>query len=295
MEATIIQFLLVLIGMKRAMERKVSNNTFDKKPARIPGSIHRRFRVEVEEHNQRKVWRIAPGDRAGDTVILFLHGGAYYGNILKMHWRFIRQILVSTNASIVVPDYPLAPGSTCTDTYRFLDKVYAKLIAGNPDKPVVFMGDSAGGGLALGFAMKIRDEGLRQPDQIILFSPWLDVTMTDPEILRLENSDKILSVHALKEAGQKYAGGLPLADYRVSPIYGSFSGLAKISLFTGTNEVLFADAQKLRDLLTYHKTDFNYFEYPGMFHDFILVTGLKETRDVIEKVVKCLSSSGKMY
>lgn len=291
MEARIIQFLLGFIGMKRAMERKVLNNTYSKEPAGIPATIHRHFRVEVGEHNHRKVWTISPKNPAVDSVILFLHGGAYYANIMKMHWQLVRQILVRTDASIIVPDYPLAPESTCIETYRFLGEVYAKLVAGNRYKSVVFMGDSAGGGLALGLAMKIRDEGMRQPQQIILFSPWLDVSMTSPEVSRLENCDKILSVHALKEAGQKYAGGLPLTDYRVSPIYGSFYGLGKISVFTGTNEVLFADAQKLGQLLADQKADFNYFEYPGMFHDFILVTGLKGTRDVIEKVVKYLSLS----
>jgi acetyl esterase/lipase len=39
------------------------------------------------------------------------------------------------------------------------------------------MGDSSGGGMALALAQKARDAGLQQPRDLVLLSPWLDVTM----------------------------------------------------------------------------------------------------------------------
>jgi acetyl esterase/lipase len=146
------------------------------------------------------------------------------------------------------------------------------------------MGDSAGGGLALGFAQKIRNEKLKQPEQIILFSPWLDLSMSNPEIVKFDKFDKILSIEGLKIAGKKYADAMSLTDFRVSPIYGDFSNLGMISIFTGTSDVLIADARKLKQLLEIQNINFNYFEYSGMFHDWVVVTSLSETKDVLSRI-----------
>lgn len=291
LESRLIQFFMGLFGMKRAMERKIVRNSYNKKPADIPKSIIKNFMVEVDKFNGRKVWTISPKSLESNIIILFLHGGAYYANITKLHWDFIGQLLLNTSATVITPDYPLAPDSTCIDTYKFLDGIYANLIATHSTKRIVFIGDSAGGGLALGFAMKIRDEGIKQPEQIILFSPWLDVSMDNPEIVEFDKRDKILSLTGLKIAGKNYAGDLEVTDYRVSPIYGDFNGICQISIFIGTNDMLTADARKCKKILEDQKINFNYFEYPAMFHDWVIVTSLKESKDVIGKVKKLLTEA----
>jgi len=175
-------------------------------------------------------------------------------------------------------------------TYQFIDAVYAKIISEYSDKQIIFMGDSAGGGLALGFALKIKNEDIKQPEQIILFSPWLDVSMANPEIAKFDKCDKILSVHGLKIAGKNYAGNLGVTDYRVSPIYGEFSNLGRISIFVGTNEIFIADTRKLKHFMEERHISINYFEYPGMFHDWVIVPNLRETKDVIHWISKHINS-----
>lgn len=284
LESRFIQFFMGLFGMKRAMERKILSNGYSKTPASIPKSMLKKFNVNEEGYNGRTVWTISPKNSESDTIILYLHGGAYYANITPMHWQLINKLLDSSNATFVVPDYPLAPESTCIDTYQFLDAVYAKLTANYSSKKVVFMGDSAGGGLALGFAQKIRNEGLKRPEQLTLLSPWLDASMSNPEIVKFDKFDKILSIEGLKIAGKKYADAMSLTDFRVSPIYGDFSTLGKISIFTGTNDVLIADARKLKQILEIQNINLNYFEYSGMFHDWVVVTSLRETKDVLKRI-----------
>jgi acetyl esterase/lipase len=288
-ESRLIQFFMGVFGMKKAMEKKIRNNTYSKKPASIPRSIYRKYKVEIEEFKGRKVWTISPKINESNTTILFLHGGAYYANITQMHWQFVEQLLVSTNATIIVPDYPLAPESKCIETYQFINAVYANLISCHPTKHIVFMGDSAGGGLALGFAQKISNEGIKQPEKIVLFSPWLDVSMANPEIVKYDKLDNILNVTGLKIAGKSYAGDLNVKDFRVSPIYGDFSNLGKISIFIGTNDVLLADARKFKQLLDKQQIYLDYFEYPGMFHDWVVVSNLRETKEVIKWVASLLN------
>jgi acetyl esterase/lipase len=285
-ESKLIQFLMGLFGMKKRIEKKIVSNRYAKKPAELPKSILNRCKAQVEEHKGRKVWTLSPVNGETGAIILFLHGGAYYANITGLHWRFVEQIIIRTRAKIIVPDYPLAPESSCEETFQFIDAVYSKLISKYPSKKIILMGDSAGGGLALGFALKIKNEGIKQPEQVFLFSPWLDASMGNPDIASIEKRDKILSVNGLRIAARNYAGELDATDYRVSPIHGDFLNLGKISIFIGTNEVFIADARKCKKLLEEKSINFNYYEYPGMFHDWVIVSNLKESKDVISKIAK---------
>ncbi len=283
-ESKIIQSVMSLIGIKKRMEKQMIENNLEKNPAGLPKSLARNFNIHEVRHNGRKVWTISPKQVEYDVVILYLHGGAYMGNISKQHWDFIELLISKTNAAMVVPDYPLAPEANCTETYEFIEIIYASILNDYPTKRIIFMGDSSGGGLAFGFAQQLRNRQKKQPEQIIIFSPWLDISLNNPDIVLIEKEDKILSVKGLQNAGQKYAGTLDLKDYRLSPIFGDFTRMCRISVFTGTNDILNADAQKCKQLMKEQNISFNYFEYPKMFHDWVIITSLKESVDVLNKV-----------
>ena len=280
-----------LSGMKKRTEEKMIKDRFGRDPAKLPKSLLKNFDMRETEQTGRKVWKIAPKGYKSEAVILYLHGGAYMGNILRLHWDLIYELVKKTGATIVVPDYPLAPDATYREAYDFVGDLNAGLITDYPAERIVFMGDSAGGGLAMGFAQHLRNEKKRLPDQLIVFSPWFDVSMTDARISLIDKEDKLLSIKGLKSAGQKYSGDLDPKDYRVSPLYGSFTGLCRLSIFTGTNDILNADAQKCRQLMRDQQISFNYFGYPKMFHDWVLITRLKESRDVVDKVYKLLTEN----
>jgi len=292
-QSKLIQTAMGLFGLKKKIERKMIKNGFAKEPAKIPNSLLKNFNIKEAEQNARKVWTVSPIDSKSDLIILYFHGGAYMSNLSTEHWSLIEKLISKTSATIVVPDYPLTPEASCKETYDFIEGLFTKLITEYPAKRFVFMGDSAGGGLALGFTQKLRDENKKQPEQIIIFSPWLDVTMCNPILDRLDKEDNLLSIAGLKTAGQKYAANLDLKDFRVSPVYGDLTGMCRISLFTGTRDILNADAQKFKQLMKEQKIYFNYFEYPDMFHDWVIITSLKESLDVINKVdtlVKCIKT-----
>ncbi len=108
--------------------------------------------------------------------------------------------------------------------------------------------------------------------------------MSHPDIPMVDAKDKILSIDGLRIAGQYSAGKMDIKDYRVSPIYGNMSGLCPVSVFTGTHDLLFPDARRFREIMESSGVDYRYYEYPGMFHDWMLVTRLKEAKDVVNKI-----------
>ncbi|MEJ5273368.1 MAG: alpha/beta hydrolase [Spirochaetota bacterium] len=266
--------------------KKINNSKINNKKIEILDKLN----IEILKRNNkgRKVWVISRKGKEAQFVILYLHGGSYILNITIQHWRFIEMLAKRINATFIVPDYPLAPKYSCKDTYDLMDRLYENILSIYPDKRIIFMGDSAGGGLALGFAQKIKNEWKRNPEKIMLFSPWLDVTMENPYINLIDKYDVMLNVEGLKKAGKLYAGDFDLKDYRVSPIYGNFENLGEISIFTGTHDVLYADIIRLKSMLKEKNIEFNYFEYPCLFHDFMIFTNLVESHDVIKKVQSIL-------
>ena len=201
----------------------------------------------------------------------------------------IEQLITKTNATFVVPDYPLAPLANYHETYDFITDLYDDMIRTYSGKHFIFSGDSSGGGLALGFALKLKEEHKKQPLHLLLFSAWLDISMSNPAIQTYEKKDKILSIEGLQSAAQKYAGKLDLYDYRVSPIYGDFAGMCKISVFIGTNDLLYPDNLKLKQILEEKNLAFNYFEYPELFHDWVIITGLKASQHAINQAAEIMN------
>lgn len=284
MQAKIIMLLMRWIGMKKNTERKMRFGLFAKHPVEPSRALRKNFSVRVSELYGRKVWTVSPLHGGSDLVMLYLHGGAYMANLTRQHWDLIGQLIRKTSAALIVPDYPLTPEASFEETHEFIDHLYAAMLIDYPDRRIIFAGDSAGGGLALGFLQHLRNGNKKQPEHAILFSPWLDLSMSNGDLQTLAALDNMLTIRGLKSAAEKYARSTDLKDFRMSPIYGNFEGLCSLSVFTGTNDLLHADSRRLKQQLERQQISFNYFEYPGMFHDWVIITGLEESRDALEKM-----------
>ena len=130
------------------------------------------------------------------------------------------------------------------------------------------MGDSSGGGLALAFAESLRDSGDPMPERLVLLSPWIDVTMTNPAIPALEEGDFILSAYGLAGLGKLWAGEVDVRDSRVSPLYGSMTGLPPTLIFCGTDEILRPDITLLHEKMKAAGTKSRLVIGEGLWHVF---------------------------
>jgi acetyl esterase/lipase len=287
-----LQFSMSVLGMKTTIGKLLKNKKFAHKAANIPAALQRICNITSTEIEGRTVWTLQPKKVKSPTkTILYLHGGAYISGIVYLHWDFVKTLVEQTNATVVVPDYPLAPNANYAHTFSFLQKLYNDLLTQNDPQNLIFMGDSAGAGLAFAFAQFLQKQEQPQPEQLILLSPWLDITMQNPELAAVDSLDKMLDIKNLQAAGALYANDLDTKDYRLSPIYGDFSGLGKISVFIGTHDLFIADCRKLKNLLDTKNIAFNYFEYPTMFHVWMLVTLLPEAKVTLAQISELVHKS----
>ena len=278
-----------LRGMKSDLDKAIHLQQFRESPAPPPQRLFRHFSFSEETLMGRSVWTIAPKTGVASKTVLFLHGGAYVNNLTQYHWDFLAEMAERTRVRWIVPDYPLAPAATYREVYTFITALYGQLLERTDAHHLLLMGDSAGGGLALGFAQYLREQGLAQPSQLILLSPWLDLSVSHHEIMDLDKKDPLLSVAALRWCGLAYAGEQDLRHYQLSPVYGDLTGLGRIAVFIGTHDLLLADCRYLHQRMEEQGVDFRYYKYPKMVHDWMLITWLKEAKRALGQIAHLIN------
>ena len=289
-QSKIIKLVLRLQGRKKRIGR-VQQLIESGKTVRLNDQPSRRLyekhRVATRKVEGRTVWTIAPAEDAGDKVVLYLHGGGYVNGFSRFHWRFIANLVTELRCTVVAPDYPLAPEHQVADVFAMMLPLYEELLGTAGASNLVVMGDSAGGGLGLALAMRARDEKLAQPSELVLLSPWLDVTMTNPEIEKVDRFDPFLDVVGLKYLGKIYAGETAATDYLVSPLYGNLENLAPITLFIGTHDMFVADCRKLKAEAEARGIAIDYHEYEDMVHVWMLIPSPEEkkaAKAIVDKI-----------
>ena len=210
-------------------------------------------------------------DSPTGKYVVALHGGAYVVQPMINHWSAYAAIARRTHATVVVPVYPLAStpqGRAQTVIPDMADLISAQITAHGANNVSVY-GDSAGGGMALSVAQLLVNRGEPTPSHMVLISPWLDITMSNPGIASI--NDPILRTASLRKAGQQWAGDLSLTDPLVSPINGSLAGLPPTAVYCGNLELLAADVLRLREqALATAASDFTFILRNGAIHDWAM-------------------------
>ena len=220
------------------------------------------------------------GDENAKNTILYIHGGAYINEINYQHLLYCLLLSRKLNAFVLAPVYPLAPLHKASETFELITPIYEDLI--NRTNLTV-MGDSAGGGFALSFCQYLKEINLPQPDRIIAFSPWVDVSRSNTPYD--SENDPILGEIGLKEIGKSWAGDFDTKDFRVSPLYGDNKGLPRTIIFAGTNEIFYKDIKEYVDNLKDDGVDVKFITGEGLFHIYPLFPS-PEARRAFKEVIK---------
>ena len=205
------------------------------------------------------------GEENAKRVIVFIHGGAFINEINYQHHLFCLAISKKLGAYVIAPVYPLAPKHSCVETFDLMDDLYESLISKlAKGKTISLMGDSAGGGFVLSFCQHLKETNFPQPNNIVVYSPWVDITLSNPPYDN--DSDPILGEIGLREIGKAWAGELDANDYRVSPLFGDNSDFPRTLIFAGENEIFYKDILKYYEKLIGDGVDARLVVGEGMFH-----------------------------
>jgi epsilon-lactone hydrolase len=268
-------------------ERARRRMTEPPRPSQAPARIRRRHEVTHRPVEGFDCWTVTT--RTGATrAAVYLHGGAYIGEISPQHWDLVSR-LADAGVRIEVPLYGLAPRHTYRDAYPFVTQVYRQLVEQFDPCLVGIAGDSAGAGLALGFAQSLPESGLPQPARLVLIAPWLDLTLSGEQIPAAAHCDPWLTPAGLVEAGTAWAGGDDPTRARLSPINGPMAGLPPTDIYIGERDLFLPDVRRLARLARDAGWPVTVIESPGAVHVYPLVPA-PEGRRARDHIVVSLSS-----
>ena len=151
--------------------------------------------------------RVAVRQARSDRCVLYFHGGAYAIGTAKLLRDFTWRIGAAARAHVLYFDYRLAPEHPFPAALEDAVAAYRWLAGRFDPRRIAFMGDSAGGGLALATLYKLRDEGIALPAAAVAVSPWTDLALTGPSLRANAAADPMLNVANLPTLANDYLGG----------------------------------------------------------------------------------------
>ncbi len=252
-----------------------------------PDKMLKGLHKECRQVNGQNVFTLYK-NKDNKKAILYLHGGSYINSFAKAHWKFLINIANKTNRDIIAPDYPLVP-RTYKESYEMVIEIYNDMLKKYNNDNIIIMGDSAGGGFALGFCMYLRDNNIPLPQKNIMISPYLDMAETNPDIAAMEKNDPWLS-YELAEETTKYAGEDDLHTPYLSPMYGELDNLNDMYIFFGTYDMLYPDGIKFKKMCEEKQIKLKFTEKKKMMHVYPILP-VKEAKEALKDILEIINEN----
>ena len=217
---------------------------------------------------------LRPAGAAANSVLLYLHGGAYITGSCHTHRGLAGHLAKAAGIDCFLLDYRLAPEHPFPAAVDDAHAAYLALYAQNPHRTIVLAGDSAGGGLALALALRLRDAGQAAPSAMALLSPWTDLTLSLPTHQSKAAVDPFFpDTSTLSMAAQLYASSSHLTQPLASPHFSALHGLPHTLIHVGEHEALLGDAHALAANMQAAGTPVQVKEFEGMWHVWQIFAG----------------------
>ena len=216
--------------------------------------------------------QITPAHPDGNYVVA-IHGGAFILPPTIFHWLDYTVMAHQTGATIEVPIYPLMQqGGTAGVVVPEMAGLFSSEIAQHGASHVSVLGDSAGGTIALAAVEYMVANNETVPASLVLLSPWLDVSNTNPNIGFVHDPLLPPLNSGAQQIGKIWAGNLPEDNYEVSPLYGSLKGLPPTYLYSGSLDSVAPDALVLQQEAVAQGAPISFVLATGEIHDWVLLS-----------------------
>ena len=187
-------------------------------------------------------------ERASEYVILYCHGGGYVSGGLDYAGNLSTKLAMATGFTVYSFAYRLAPEhpypAAPEDAAAVWDYLMENIAAADH---VLLAGDSAGGNMALCLTQRLISEGKPAPRELLLFSPWTDMTGSSESYVTNQDIDPILTKEFVMDSAKAYMGENDPMDPAFSPLFGSFENFPPVYIMAGRNGILLDDSVKLKE------------------------------------------------
>ncbi|BCK53497.1 alpha/beta hydrolase [Nocardia wallacei] len=183
----------------------------------------------------------APAADARPVAVLYLHGGGYTVGSPATHRSLVAHLARDLRCPVYVPEYRLAPEHPYPAALDDAEAAFLELVAsGLRPEDIAVSGDSAGGGLSLALALRLRDEHGIAPAALGLIAPW-----ADPNQLPDRARDLVINKAWSRACAAAYLGDGDGLDPGYAPLFGDLRGLPPTYIQVDAGELLHEQCVRL--------------------------------------------------
>jgi acetyl esterase/lipase len=209
---------------------------------------------------------VQPAGADPSRVMMYFHGGGYTYGAMRSHTRLVGHMVKAAGCWGLNIDYRLAPEHPFPAAIEDGLAAYEWLLGrGVEGRHIALSGDSAGGGLALGLALKIRDSGHPLPGAIVPLSPWIDLA-NNRKPLDDPSRDLLQTQETTDRCAEYYLQGHDPYDPYVSALYGDWAGMPPLYIQIGDADMLLDDSRRMAERAREAGVDVRLDVLPDMQH-----------------------------
>lgn len=217
--------------------------------------------------------------------MVFIHGGGFFGGVISTVENQCKLLAQLMGGVVFSVEYPLSPENKFpagfNACYNTVEWVYANAdTLGISREKIGVSGDSAGGNLSLGCALRDRDEGKHMISYQALIYPTMSrfekvgsAKYWDPQNYENPNNDPLIEkeIRLIGSMGDQCNNwyldeGMDPSHPYVSPIFGGMEGLPKTLMITAEYDFLRAECEEYSRMLKKAGIDGRHIRYGGIFH-----------------------------
>ncbi|WP_162788558.1 alpha/beta hydrolase [Amycolatopsis albispora] len=234
------------------------------------------------------LWLRPPGAPAG-PVILAIHGGGFVGGSAATHRRMFGHLARASGVHAFAVDYGLVPEHVFPSQLDTVMAAYRWLLDSGAG-PIAVAGDSCGATLAVGLAVRLRQEGLPGPASLLLLSAWSDLEAEGASYDT--GSDPFFTRELVRGLAAGYLAGADPRDPLAAPVHADLRGLPPVYLQVGAEESLLDDSRRLAGRMRNAGVEVRLDEYPDQVHTFQMAAGrTKAAGEAVEEAGSWLRST----
>jgi len=229
-------------------------------------------------------------NKNSDKLLIFIHGGAFISGPAKHHWDSIKKIATQTNYKIWMCDYPKSPENKISKISENIDSIYNNALDQFQPNKISFIGDSVGGTLITSLTQRLILKDIKLPKKIILVTPVMDASMSNPEIEKVDIIDPMLSKIGILSAKKMCAENNDLKNIMISPLFGSFDKFPHTILFIAENDIFYPDQKLAVKKFINAKINFELIEGKNMPHIWPFLPVMKEAKTSLNEIIRIINN-----
>ena len=295
MKQSLTYYLTLLIIKLKGLKKDFSKDPIDFEKIRkqdvheikdrfFKGSLVSRFKIVDSFITEVK------RDETSNELVIFIHGGAFISGPTQIHWDTIKEIVKQSNQTVWMCDYPKAPESKISKISENIDAIYKMALEIYPADRITLIGDSVGGTLATTLTQRLVKKNIELPLKIILVSPVMDASLSNPNIDKIDKTDPMLSKVGVLSAKKMCSDKGDLKNEMISPLNGNFENFPKTILFLAENDITYPDQKLAVQKLKKANVDVEVIEGKGMPHIWPFLPVMKEAKIALKKIINLLKS-----